>query len=217
MRSGPDEIGKPNEALFGVRFLADRAYAVTFERIDPLYVIDLSDTSDPKIAGELTVAGFSEFLHPVSSDLLLGLGTGANGGVKLELFDVSSIAQPLSRGSVTIGASSAYSEANYDRHAFTYQSDVGGVDRIAIPISRYESQGIVSSYETSLHLFEIRDKTMPALTSLQAVGAITPPGQDAAFSSRHRSFIHDDTVYYVTDETVWSAFWQSPSMIDGPF
>ena len=213
----PEEIGKPNEALFGVRFLADRAYAVTFERIDPLYVIDLSDTADPKIAGELTVAGFSEFLHPVSSDLLLGLGTGANGGVKLELFDVSNIAQPLSRGSVTVGGASAYSEANHDRHAFTYQADVNGVDRVAIPISRYENPGIIGSYETALHLFEIRDKTMPALTTLQAVGEITPPGQDVTFSSRHRSFIHDDTVYYITDETVWSAFWQAPTTINGPF
>lgn len=213
----PQEIGKPNEALFGVRFLSDRAYAVTFERIDPLYVIDLADTADPKIAGELTVAGFSEFLHPVSTDLLLGLGTGANGGVKLELFDVSNIAQPLSRGSVTVGASSAYSEANYDRHAFTYQGDVNGVDRIAIPISRYENPGLTSSYETALHLFEIRDKDMPALTTLQAVGAITPPGQESYFTSRNRSFIHDDTVYYITDEIVWSAFWQSPSMVNGPF
>ena len=74
--SRPEEIGKPNEALFGVRFLGDTAYAVTFERIDPLYAIDLSDPADPFIAGELEVAGFSEFLHPVSDDLLLGLGRG---------------------------------------------------------------------------------------------------------------------------------------------
>ena len=118
--SRPEEIGKPNEALFGVRFLGDTAYAVTFERIDPLYAIDLSDPADPFIAGELEVAGFSEFLHPVSDDLLLGLGRGAEGGVKLELFDVSNIAQPLSRGSATIGGAGTWSEAAYDRHAFTY-------------------------------------------------------------------------------------------------
>ena len=43
----PEEIGKPNEALYGVRFLSDRAYAVTFEQIDPLYVIDLLDPTRP--------------------------------------------------------------------------------------------------------------------------------------------------------------------------
>ena len=211
----PAEIGKPNEALFGVRFLADRAYAVTFERIDPLYVIDLEDVTDPKIAGELTVAGFSEFLHPVSTDLLLGLGTGANGGVKLELFDVSDMTQPLSRGSITLPG--AHSEATYDRHAFTYQPDANGVDRIAIPISRYGSSVALTSYQTELHLFEIRDKTMPNLASLQEVGAVIPPGQESTFISRSRAFIHDDTVYYVGNEDVWSAFWQTSSMINGPF
>ena len=97
--SRPEEIGKPNEALYGVRFLGDVAYAVTFERIDPLYAIDLSIPADPFIAGELEVTGFSDFLHPVTDDLLLGLGRSAEGGIKVELFDVSSIAQPLSRQS----------------------------------------------------------------------------------------------------------------------
>ena len=38
----PDEIGKPN-GLYGVRFVGNRAYLVTFERTDPLYTIDLND------------------------------------------------------------------------------------------------------------------------------------------------------------------------------
>jgi hypothetical protein len=214
----PAEIGKPNEALFGVRFLADRAYAVTFERIDPLYVIDLSDPSDPAIAGELEVAGFSSFLHPVSTDLLLGVGTGANGGVKVELFDVSDMSLPLSRGSVTVGSQWSFSDATQDRHAFTYQADVNGVDRMAIPVSRYGGQGLPNVYQTALHLFEIRDKDVPSLTTLQTVGSIAPPtGQNGYFASRNRSFIHDDTVYYISDEDVWSAFWQSPAQINGPF
>ena len=47
----PEELGKPNEGLFGVRFMGDRAYAVTFRQIDPLYVIDLANPADPRIAG----------------------------------------------------------------------------------------------------------------------------------------------------------------------
>lgn len=214
----PAEIGKPNETLFGVRFLADRAYAVTFERIDPLYVIDLTDSADPKIAGELTVEGFSEFLHPVSEDLLLGLGTGATGGVKLELFDVSDITQPLSRGSITMpGSQGAFSEATHDRHAFTYQPDVNGVDRVAIPVTVYGPVGIVGANQVELHLFEIHDKAMPNLASLREVGAVIPSGQDDYFITRSRTFIHNDTIYYVSNEDVWSAFWQSSSMLNGPF
>lgn len=219
--SRPEEIGKPNETLFGVRFLNDKAYAVTFERIDPLYAIDLSDPADPFIAGELEVAGFSEFLHPVNDDLLLGLGRGAQGGVKLELFDVSNIAQPLSRGSTTIGGPGTWSEAAYDRHAFTYQADAeAGVDRFTIPADVFETNGSMEFFGTTLHLFEIRDKTMPAQAALNTVGSIDPPDIGPfgpSWVGRSRAFIHDDTVYYVGDETVWAAFWQTPSVVNGPF
>jgi len=159
----PEEIGKPNEALYGVRFLADRAYAVTFMQIDPLYALDLTDPTDPFIAGELEVTGFSDFLHPVSNELLLGLGTGANGGVKLELFDVSDISQPLSRGSATLGGRGSYSEAIYDRHAFTYQSDVNGMDRFPIPANIYSPAGRYDFHGAALYPFQIRDHNSPAI------------------------------------------------------
>ena len=216
----PEEIGKPNEALYGVRFLADRAYAVTFERIDPLYALDLSDPADPFIAGELFVTGFSDFLHPVTDDLLLGLGTGGNGGIKLELFDVSNIAQPLSRGSATLGGRGSWSEATFDRHAFTYQSDINGIDRFTIPANLYSADGTFTFFESGLYLFEIRDKNMPAVAALNSVGSMIPEvdGLEIPFSSaRSRAFIHNDTVYYVRDESVWSAFWQAPSILNGPF
>lgn len=215
----PEEIGKPNEALYGVRFLGDRAYAVTFEQIDPLYVIDLLDPRDPFIAGELTITGFSDFLHPVNDDLLLGLGTGGNGGVKLELFDVSNISQPLSRGSVLLGGRGSHSEARYDRHAFTYQFDVNGIDRFTIPAVVYASDGSYQFVESGLFLFEIRDKDRPALASLNSVGSIVPPrdGITIPYVSRSRAFIHDDTVYYIGDETVWAASWTAPTMVNGPF
>lgn len=218
----PEEIGKPNEALYGVRFLGNVAYAVTFEQIDPLYAIDLSNPADPFIAGELQVTGFSDFLHPVNDDLLLGLGRGAQGGIKFELFDVSNITQPLSRGSSVIGGRGSYSEALYDRHAFTYQADVNGVDRFAIPAQVYvtTTDDAWQFQGSALYLFEILDKTMPSLATLNSVGAIEPPPLDPNFPDwveRSRAFIHDDTVYYIRDEDVWAAFWQSPSLVNGPY
>ena len=214
----PEEIGKPNEALYGVRFLADRAYAVTFLQIDPLYAIDLKDPADPWIAGELEVTGFSDFLHPVNDALLLGLGTGANGGVKLELFDVTELSQPLSRGSMTLGGRGSFSEARYDRHAFAYQQGSDGVDRFTIPANIYADDGSFNYLGAELYLFEIRDKDMPALASLASAGSIDPPDINGVYwANRSRAFIHDDTVYYVRDEIVWSAFWGSPTVVNGPF
>ncbi len=214
----PEPIGKPNEQLYGVRFLGDRAYAVTFLQIDPLYVIDLADPADPRIAGALEVTGFSDFLHPVSDEVLLGLGGGEAGGVKLELFDISDLSAPLSRGSVTIGAPNAYSEARWDRHAFTYQADINGVDRFTVPATTYTEAAGQFEFQASLHLFEIHDKLTPALASLVPAGEVTPPVTgEYWFSERNRAFLHDDTIYYVVDDTVWSAFWLSPTMVNGPF
>ena len=214
----PDPIGKPNEALYGVRFLGDRLYAVTFEQIDPLYAIDLSDPADPRIAGELTVTGFSDFLHPVNDDLLLGLGSADTGAIKIELFDVSDIAMPLSRGSVLLGDPGSYSEAIYNRHAFTYQADVNGVDRFLIPAELYESASGNGTYRSLLSLFEIHDKATPSLATLVPQGRIEPDLGDAApWGVRHRSFIHDDTVFWIREDEVYSAFWLSPTLVNGPF
>ena len=213
----PEPIGKPNEDLYGVRFLGNRAYAVTFMRIDPLYVIDLANPADPFIAGELEITGFSDFLHPVSNDLLLGLGSAQAGGIKLELFDVSDISLPSSRGAVTLGGIGSWSEARWDRHAFTYQADVDGIDRFTIPASVYDEVDGIGSWEHSLRLYEIRDKATPDLASLVPVGSIVPPQTEATWPERSRAFIHDDTVYYVQDETVWSAFWITPTLVNGPF
>lgn len=215
----PQEIGQLNEALFGVRFLENRAYAVTFKQIDPLYVIDLSDPEDPFIAGELHVPGVSDFLHPVSEELVLGLGRDVAGGIKLELFDASNISLPLSRGSQVIGGPGSYSEAVFDRHAFTYQADVDGVDRFTIPANVFASDGSYTFLGSALHLFEIRDKSMPALALVNRVGTVQPPsaGTEPEWIERSRAFIHGDTVFYVRDEEVWVSFWQNPLFVNGPF
>ncbi len=69
------EISKiaPGEDLFATRFVDNRAFVVTFERKDPLWVIDLTDPTNPSILGELHVPGWSEkmFFH---EDRLFAVG-----------------------------------------------------------------------------------------------------------------------------------------------
>jgi hypothetical protein len=217
----PEEIGHANESLYGVRFFGDRAFAVSFRRIDPLYVIDLANVEDPRIAGTLELPGFSDFLHPVSADLLLGLGEAATGGVRIALFDVSTLATPRELGGVTLGGRGSWSEARYDRHAFTYLADINGVDRFAIPADLTAEDGSFRLVESALHLFEIHNKETPALATLHATGSIPPKGPDpqtlAPPAGRNRAFIHGDAVYYIRDEEVWAALWGSPSSVNGPF
>ena len=98
IRGAIEELAE-NEDIYSARFLGDRAYFVTFRQTDPLFAVDLSDPTEPKVLGELKVTGFSEYLHPWSGDLLLGIGkeadadTGAVRCMKLSMFDLSDPAQ----------------------------------------------------------------------------------------------------------------------------
>ncbi|MCS5593244.1 MAG: beta-propeller domain-containing protein, partial [Porticoccaceae bacterium] len=215
-----EAIGKPNEALYGVRFMGDALYLVTFERIDPLYVVDLSKPTDPMIAGELMVTGFSDFLHAVNDDLLMGLGQDENGLVKLELFNVADMTAPYSLGGISLGesegASWGYSEARYNRHAFTYQAIDASKDRFLIPatISFYSAE-MGYQEDNRLYMFEINSKDNAALASIDEIGRISA-GREWWQSNVKRSVIHDDAVYYVNGNAVWSALWTNPTEQKGP-
>jgi hypothetical protein len=112
------------ERIYAVRFMGDRGYVVTFRQVDPLYTLDLRDPAAPKVAGELKVAGFSAYLHPISETLLLGVGQdateqGAQLGPQVSLFDVADPAQPRLVGRASL-ATSGSSAAEQDHHAFLW-------------------------------------------------------------------------------------------------
>lgn len=120
-----DEIA-PNESIFSARFMGDRLYLVTFEQIDPFFVIDLS-TDTPKILGELKIPGFSNYLHPYDKEHIIGIGrdtkvTG-NGwveqlGVKIALFNVKDVNNPKVSDEIIIGDKTTHSDAQYEHKAF---------------------------------------------------------------------------------------------------
>lgn len=67
----------PGEEIKAVRWFDDLAVVVTFRQIDPLYGVDLTDPARPRVLGELKIPGFSQYLHPIGGDRLLGLGLDA--------------------------------------------------------------------------------------------------------------------------------------------
>ncbi|MGB7345010.1 MAG: beta-propeller domain-containing protein [Pirellulaceae bacterium] len=91
----------PGESIYAVRFAGDRGYVVTFRRVDPLFVLDLSDPTDPQVKGELKVPGYSQYLHVVSDQHVIGVGRDANPetglyeGLTVSLFNVSNMANPV--------------------------------------------------------------------------------------------------------------------------
>jgi inhibitor of cysteine peptidase len=136
---GLDEIA-PDESIFSARFMGDRLYLVTFQQIDPFFVIDLS-TDTPKILGELKIPGFSNYLHPYDDDHVIGVGRDTKEvgsgrvqqlGVKVALFDVSNVSNPKVIDEYVIGDSSTHSEALNDHKAFFFDKRKS---LLSIPIS----------------------------------------------------------------------------------
>ncbi|MDH3617419.1 MAG: beta-propeller domain-containing protein [Nitrosopumilus sp.] len=136
---GLDEIA-PDESIFSARFMGDRLYLVTFQQIDPFFVIDLSSDT-PKILGELKIPGFSNYLHPYDEDHVIGVGRDTKEvgsgrvqqlGVKIALFDVSNVSDPKVVDDFVIGDSSTHSEALNDHKAFFFDKKK---DILSIPIS----------------------------------------------------------------------------------
>ena len=126
------------QQIYSVRFIQDAGYVVTFRQVDPLYTIDLSSPTAPRVAGQLELSGYSSYLHPVGNGLLLGIGqdVGANNepaGSQLELFDVSNPSAPKLLQRTSLGAGSS-SEASYDHHAFLFWP---ATDLAVLPVQIY--------------------------------------------------------------------------------
>ena len=126
----------PTERIYAARFMGDKAYLVTFEIIDPFFVIDVSNPFEPKILGELKIPGFSNYLHPLDENHLLGIGKdvevverrdslgniigqpfGVEKGLKMSIFDVSDLHNPLEKHQVIVGTQGTYSEALHNHKA----------------------------------------------------------------------------------------------------
>jgi uncharacterized secreted protein with C-terminal beta-propeller domain len=189
---------------------------VTFERIDPLYVLDLQDPSAPAIAGTLEVPGFSDLLHPVSEALLLGVGqinVEGNRYAKVELFNIEDISAPQSQGDVLLGTAfdHSYSPAQYNRYAFTYRSATN-TDRFTVPYSVSGRRGEVYFYEGRIAQFEVLNKQTPAAARLSGAGEIRL-GEFSDVSGDTRVVLDDDAVYVINQGQLWSGLWSNPEAV----
>lgn len=210
----PALIGKPGEDIFAARFLGDRAYVVTFQTIDPLYVIDLSDPQDPKIEGELEIPGFSTYLQPLSDNLLLGVGsdvavdTPLVQGVKIALFDVGDATNPVELDSAVIGKRGSFSPAMYDQHALTLlQTDTEY--RLALPVQRHSELPSGSDPTDPWAFYDWSESALfqfavdPVGGSITQVGKLVSeqPTAEQPYPTYNfhesRSVIHDDAIYFV--------------------
>ncbi len=117
----------PGEQIYSVRFMEETGYLVTFYKTDPLFVIDLNNPTQPQLLGELEVTGYSDYLHPLDDQHLLGIGKDVAvsqdndwwwyQGVKLSIFDVTDRCNPLESLRLVLGVRGTESEILHDHKA----------------------------------------------------------------------------------------------------
>lgn len=158
-----NEIGRldgiaPGEKIYSVRYAGDKAYMVTFYEMDPLFVIDLSNSKKPKILGELKIPGYSSYLHPYDETHLIGFGydTKANSmgdgvvrdGLKMSMFDITDLENPKEMFIVKIGDNRTSSELTSNHKALLFSKEK---NFIAFPISGYSN----GKYESKAQVYDI--------------------------------------------------------------
>jgi len=196
----------PEESIFSARFMGDRLYLVTFQQIDPFFVIDLSSDT-PKILGELKIPGFSNYLHPYDEEHVIGVGRDTkemdNGrvqqlGIKIALFNVADVKNPKVADDIIIGDSSTHSEALYNHKAFFFDKTRSV---ISLPIS-----GDVKGLEnTSSKMFAPEYNRwsgfyvldLDTSNGFETKGTITHSDDDSRYygMSNARTFYIDDVLY----------------------
>ncbi len=133
-------LGK-GERIKAVRFFGEIAAVVTFRQIDPLFLLDLSIPSAPRVTGELKIPGFSAYLHRVGPDRLLGVGRQATSdgrvtGAQVSLFDIADKSTPRLVGSLEYPDGQSIVE--FDHHAFLFWP---ATSLAVVPISEFSPSG----------------------------------------------------------------------------
>ena len=240
-KNHPEPIGLPGEKLYASRFIGDRAFLVTFRVTDPLYILDLSKPTDPFVAGSLKVDGYSDYLHPISDTLLLGVGKNAipderqgetgDGrgawyqGVKLSLIDISDPGHPREASKIVLGKRGTEAAVLRNHHGLTGLLS-GDTYRIALPVSLHEREGSQTtsikpwSYynysQAGLYRFDISivNQTITEIPPLVVSDYNQHPiGQNV---DNDRSVIMGDNVHYLHWGQFWSQDWAAQGAITGP-
>ena len=174
-----------NERIYASRFIGDMLYLVTFRQVDPLFVINLTDPSNPRLVGELMVPGFSSYLHPVDADHLIGVGM-IDGSVKVSLFNISDPEHPREASNVTVPGWSS-TQALYDYKAVLYDPEQ---HLLVLPITSYDNR--TWNITSAAYLFRVNG------TEVETAGILTVPQNEYLM----RALYIGEFLYTITDTTI---------------
>ena len=131
-----------NEDVYGVRFMGDTLYLVTFRRVDPLFAINLSDPRNPTIIGYLKAPGFDDYLHPLTGDILLGIGyedLGRSRSVRLTLYQIQADSAPKPVARLYIEGDSVWTPLIGNPLGYKLFHHIPSYNTIVIPVTVYNT------------------------------------------------------------------------------
>lgn len=211
----------PHEDIRSVRFDGSRGFVVTFKKTDPLFAFDLSNPQAPVLTGEVQIPGFSTYMHMMDDTHLLTIGYDANdqgsfawfAGVRLQIFDVSNMANPRLLHAEVIGTRGSSSEALTNHLAFNYYAPK---NILALPMTICEG-GKGGQYGTDLTFSGLMVYDVTVDGGFHLRGKVGHPnnadgnGYDSgtcsnwwtnASSEVKRSIVMDDFIYSISERRV---------------
>ncbi|CAM5208935.1 hypothetical protein UACE39S_03901 [Ureibacillus acetophenoni] len=205
------------EKIYSARFMGDKAYIVTFKEVDPLFVIDLANPKSPKVLGELKIPGFSNYLHPLDENHLIGIGYDTKtvidsytkqpitmtGGMKVSLFDITDFSNPKEQDTAIIGGRGTYSEMQYNHKVLFRNAEYS---YFGFPVSLYNEKG---EYEIQYQGSGAVIYEITAENGIELKGnLITPPANGEQYENWEtlvqRMIYINDTLYTVSRNEVKS-------------
>ncbi|XXX78443.1 beta-propeller domain-containing protein [Sorangium sp. So ce134] len=210
----------PSEDIRSVRFDGGRGFVVTFKKTDPLFALDLSQPTAPRVLAELKIPGFSTYMHLMDPAHLLTIGYDAEDqgkfayfrGVLLQIFDVRTPSEPRLLHRAVIGTRGSSSEALTNHLAFTYFAPK---ELLSLPMTICEGgRGPEHGTRQFSGLLLYRASARRGFQPLGRVAqgdALCGAWWSSASSAVKRSFVTGDHVLSVSDREVKVRRIQAPS------
>jgi len=204
----------PGETVHSSRFLGDHGFLVTLRRIDPLFLLDLTEPANPRVVAELTLPGFSDYLHPLGDTHLIGVGKWVINdnefdwyqGLQLSLFDVSDWSSPRVVQQIQLGGRGSESDVLYTHKAFTFMPDS---NLLAVPMKLTTLNDIPWEYGDAAFdgVVVFRVDPQQGFTELGRINAVSSAasGYDWWWGDWRRGAFIGQTAYAVTPDGVRSA------------
>jgi uncharacterized secreted protein with C-terminal beta-propeller domain len=202
-----------DEVMYSVRFMGERAFFVTFRKVDPLFAVDLSDPTDPKLLGELKIPGYSDYLQPIDENHLLAVGRGADETtgwfqeLQVSIFDISDLTDPqlLHRYSFDGGRSTStpvtgdrWARGDGDHHAASYFPEE---QIFALPVFTEDSWGGFWAGVDNTPIFEVGHGGLQVF-KIDVGAGFTPLGIIEHDTLIERSVRIDDRLFAISSGTV---------------